>query len=269
MSEIVVTGLAVTAVKGTRVQAVDSVNLGRHGAEGNRAFYVVDDRGWMLNGKQVGELQAVVAQYDRECGSLALTFPDGRSVCGPVRYGDKLPTRFFSLEVWARGLDGPWNAALSEFAGRSLRLVEGGTAIDRGRQGAVSLISRASLARLTAAAGLPDRDQVDARRFRMLVEVDGVAAAHAEDTWVGRSVRIGPALVVMHGHVGRCLVTSRDPESGDIDLPTLELLGSYRRDLDTTEPLPFGIYGEVLEPGTVSIGNTVAVQGQVGDPGDG
>ena len=55
----------------------------------------------------------------------------------------------------------------------------------------------------------------------------------------------------MHGHIGRCLITSRDPETAEVDLPTLELLAAYRREIDSTEPLPFGIYGEVLVGGTV------------------
>jgi uncharacterized protein YcbX len=108
---------------------------------------------------------------------------------------------------------------------------------------------------LAAAAGC---DAVDARRFRMLIEVDGVAA-HEEDGWVGRRVRIGPATLAMHGHVGRCLVTSRDPESGDVDLPTLEILRDYRVAMESTEPLPFGIYGEVLQGGVVRLGDPVAV----------
>ncbi len=59
------------------------------------------------------------------------------------------------------------------------------------------------------------------------------------------------------GNVGRCLVTSRDPDSGEINLPTLDLLGEYRQGLDSTEPLPFGIYGEVVRPGTVRVGDAV------------
>ena len=62
-----------------------------------------------------------------------------------------------------------------------------------------------------------------------------------------RGVRIGPALVRFGGHVGRCSTTTLDPESGRPDLPTLDLLRFYRGELDTTEPLPFGVYGEVLE----------------------
>ena len=92
----------------------------------------------------------------------------------------------------------------------------------------------------------------------MLIEIDGVEP-HEEDGWVGSQVRVGPALLRMHGHVGRCLITSRDPESADVDLPTLEQLGEYRREVDSTEPLPFGIYGEVLEGGSVRVGDAVMV----------
>ena len=126
------------------------------------------------------------------------------------------------------------------------------SAVDRGRHGAVSLVSRASLQALADVAG---ERAIDARRFRMLVELDGVAEAHEEDTWIGEKLRIGAALVRVRGHVGRCLITQRNPESGRTDLPTLDLLRSYRGDLDTSEPLAFGVYGEVLEPGRVAVGD--------------
>jgi hypothetical protein len=257
LSEAIVTGLAVAAVKGTRLNAVEQVELTVHGARGNRAFYVIDERGRMVNGKQLGELQAVQAFFDPDAGELGLSFPDGGTVRGVVRYGDKVATRFFMLEIWARTLEGPWADALSQFVGRPVRLVEAASAIDRGPRGSVSVISRASMRRLAEEAG---QDEVDVRRFRMLIELDGVDA-HEEDGWVGRRVRVGPALVAMHGHVGRCLVTSRDPDSGKVTLPTLDLLGNYRRQVDSTEPLPFGVYGEVLAPGTVSVGDPVVLDG--------
>lgn len=40
----------------------------------------------------------------------------------------------------------------------------------------------------------------------------------------------------------------------------LDLLRSYRGDLDTTEPLAFGVYGEVLEGGTVAVGDAVRLE---------
>jgi MOSC domain-containing protein len=253
---ITVSGLATTPVKATRLREVESVTLGPAGAEGNRRFYLIDERGRMVNGKAVGELQTVVASLDG--GQLALTFPAGRVVEGPVLAGEPVQTQFFSAPREARLVEGPWSEALSELVGRPLRLVDadGAGAVDRGAEGAVTLISRGSLARLAAQADAPD---VDSRRFRMLIEVDGIEA-HEEDTWVGRRSRIGEALLEWGGHVGRCLTTSRDPESGRVDLATLDLLREYRADLDTTEPLPFGVYGSVVEPGVVRIGDRVTIE---------
>ena len=37
------------------------------------------------------------------------------------------------------------------------------------------------------------------------------------------------------------------------------MLGRYRAETETTEPLPFGIHGEVLEPGRVALGDAVAL----------
>jgi uncharacterized protein len=148
---------------------------------------------------------------------------------------------------------------VSDHVGRPLRLVEADEdgAVDRGRGGSVSLISRASLARMERAAG---EESIDVRRFRMLIEIDGVDA-HAEDRWVGSAVSIGDATVLFAGHVGRCLITSRDPDTGEVDLPTLDILRDYRGDADTTEPLAFGIWGRVLEPGTIRVGDAVTPLG--------
>ena len=250
-----VTRLSITAIKATRLREVDAVALGPSGAEGNRRFYLIDESGRLVNGKTIGELQAVVAALDD--GRLSLTFPDGRVVDDRVATGPAVATEFFSSAREGRLVEGPWADALSEFAGRTLRLVDtgGDGAVDRGADGAVTLISRASLERLASEAGVSD---VDARRFRMLVEVDGTAA-HEEDAWVGQRVRIGDALVEFAGNVGRCLITSRDPDCGRIDLPTLDILRAYRSDAASTEPLPFGIYGAVVEPGTVRVGDPVSL----------
>ncbi len=246
-----VTALSVTPVKAMRLQRVQEIDLRQAGAVGNRRFFVLDERDRMINSKIEGELQTVLASCSD--GRLRLTFPDGRQVEGPVAVGEPVRARFFSGEVEGRILEGPWAAALSEHVGRELRLVEAEGSVDRGAVGAASLISRASLDRLAAEAGVAD---VDPRRFRMLIEIDGIAA-HEEDAWVGQSTRVGEAEILWRGHVGRCLITSRDPDTGVVDLPTLDVLGDYRRGLDTTEPLPFGIYGEVVREGIVRVGDEV------------
>jgi uncharacterized protein YcbX len=213
----------------------------------------------MVNAKVIGALQTVVANYSESDRRLTLSFPDRPQVAAEVRLGDEIQTRFFSRPKAARLLDGPWSEALSEHVGQPLRLVEpvAGSGVDRGSQAGASLISRASLDRLAAEAG---EDHLDPRRFRMLIEVEGVDA-HAEDAWVGRSMRVGGARIAWGGHVGRCLITSRDPDSGEIDVPTLDVLGGYRGGVQSTEPLPFGIHGRVLEPGEVALGDPVELEG--------
>ena len=93
-------------------------------------------------------------------------------------------------------------------------------------------------------------DAVDGRRFRMNFGVDGIEP-HAEDGWLGRRVAVGEAVVVPQGNVGRCVVTTQNPDTGRTDLDTLKALAAYRGDVETTEPLPFGVHAAVAEPGRV------------------
>jgi uncharacterized protein len=252
-----VSGLAITAVKGTRLRCVDSVVLDGSGVRGDRRFYLIDDRGRMINGKHLGSLCTVLADWDEGGGRLALTFPDGRRLEETVSLGDEVQTQWYSRPRSDRLVVGPWAEALSGFVGQPLRLVQTDSGVDRGATGAVSLVSRGSLARLASVAG---ESSVDGRRFRMLIEADGVEP-HEEDGWAGHRVRIGGAVVRFRGHVGRCLVTSRDPDTGVVDLPTLDILGEYRWDVVTTEPLPFGIYGEVVSGGPVAVGDPISLDG--------
>jgi uncharacterized protein YcbX len=80
---------------------------------------------------------------------------------------------------------------------------------------------------------------------------------HAEDGWTGRRVAIGGAVVRLHGLVGRCLVTAQDPDTGEKTLDTLRIIRSYRSEIETDEPLPFGAWGGVEQPGLVRVGDTV------------
>ncbi len=252
-----VSGLLVTPVKALRIQRRDAVTLERGGVPENRRFFIVDAKDRLVNGNGLTTLQAVVAEYSHEQRELTLHFPDGRVVGGHPAGGPLIAAHFHGTAVPAIAHDGPWSEALSEYAGRPIRLVESGLrcgAVDRGRIGTVSLISRGTLERVAAAAGV--EGPLDDRRFRMLFEIDGVEA-HAEDEWLDRPLRIGAAVITLRGHVGRCAITTRDPDTGTRDLDTLHALSKYRRDLETTEPLACGVYGEITEPGIVRVGDPV------------
>jgi uncharacterized protein YcbX len=252
-----VAALLVTPVKGLRAMGREAVRLDAGGVAENRRFLIVDEAARMVNGKRLGSLQAVTAEYSHPERTLVLRFPDGGEVGAEVRRAEPVEAAFYSRAIPGTLIEGPWSAALSEHAGTPLRLVESDLpcgAVDRGVAGTVSLVSRASVDRLAAAAGAGTA--LDARRLRMLVEIDGVAA-HEEDGWLERPLRLGEAVVVLRGHVGRCAVTKRDPETGETDLDTLGALAGYRSDAATTEPLACGVYGEIVQPGTVRVGDAV------------
>jgi hypothetical protein len=253
-----VVALTIAPVKGLRALERDEIALGPQGVRENRRFLLIDPQSRMVNAKRHGALQTVIADYDDAQRTLSLRFADATVVAGPVETGKRTAAAFFGATIATREVLGPFSEALSEQLGTPLRLVESVAewgAVDRGREGTVTLISSASVERVAvaAAAGGP----LDARRFRMLVEVDGVAA-HAEDAWLERPLRVGGAVVLAAGHVGRCVVTKRDPDSGEADIDTLGALAGYRAAAETTEPLACGIYGTVLEPGTVRLGDPVA-----------
>ena len=196
------------------------------------------------------------ARYDDAANSLELRFPNGDVVSAEVATDGAVETRLHRKPLMADRVVGPWADALSSFAGREVTLVRPREyhATDRGARGGVSLVSTAALDALAAETG---SGSVDGRRFRMLFGVDGTAA-HAEDAWIGRRVRIGEAVAELHGNVGRCVTTTQHPDTGVRDLDTLRTLKQYRGEVATTEPLPFGVWGEVAEPGTVRLGDPVA-----------
>jgi uncharacterized protein len=250
--------ISIAPVKSLHVVNRDEVELGTAGVTGDRRFWLVDANRRLVNGKGHPELMRVHPEWDEGSRRLALAFPDGSVVEGEVEPGEPFTAALYGRPHPSRIVPGPWQEALSEFAGEPLTLLwsEGG-AQDRGndRGGWATLISRGSLERLRTEAGADE--PVDGRRFRMLFEIDGVDA-HAEDGWIGRRVAIGDAVVAPIGDVGRCVVTTCDPDTAVSDFDTLKLLAGYRRE-GVTEPLPFGVYCDVAVAGRVRVGDPVGV----------
>ncbi len=252
--------ISIAPVKALGLVHPQEVELGPCGVGGDRRFWLRDADGRLVNDKTHGELMLVRVAWDEVTRRLALAFPDGEVAEGVVEPGEPVDAVLYGAPHPSRGVAGPWQDALSHFAGERLTLLwsEDG-AVDRGaREGAVTLISHASLERLRDETG-SDRP-VDGRRFRMLFEIDGVHA-HEEDEWIGSRIAVGNAVVAPTGDVGRCVVTTRDPDSGLSDLDTLGALARYRRE-GRTEPLPFGVHGSVVVPGRVRVGDAVQLLGR-------
>lgn len=247
--------ISVTPLKSTALHHPERVVLGPGGVAENRRFFMIDGTGRLLAAPRHPGVFGIVADYDAGLERLALRLPDGTRVEGSALATGGAVT----IDVWGRPtagrfVDGDVAAALAAFLGEPLRLVraaaDGGGCDDH----PVTLVSSASIRELARHAG---RDAVDARRFRMLLEVDGTAP-HEEDAWEGRLLRVGGAVLRVRGPVPRCDVTQRDPDTGARDLETLRTIGTYRgRSASGTHD--FGVYADVTEPGPAAVGDAVAV----------
>ena len=248
--------ISYTPVKGLGMLEPEAADLTEHGLAGDRTFYLINARGQLTNSRRAGSLHQVKAGWDARSRELELRFPGGEVVADRVQTDGDVTTDFYGRPVTGRLVTGPFADALSEFAGVELRLVEAlpaGSGIDRGREGTVTILSLGSLERLAQVAGV---EHVDRRRFRMSLGVEGVEP-HAEDGWIGRQVRVGEAVVRPTGNVGRCVITTRDPDTGERTLDTLGAISSYRDDVASSEKLPFGVYGQVVAAGRVRMGDPV------------
>lgn len=249
-----VSWLSIAPVKGLALVHPQEVLLERHGVTENRRFYLIDETGRRFGLLRHGRLVQVVPEYDIAAEHLALRFPDGLVAEGEIVLDGEVTTDFYGRPVEGRVVVGPWSDALSAHAGLPLRLVQAkapGAAVDRGR-GGVSLVADASVTELARQAGA----ELDARRFRMLVGLAG-CEPHEEDRWLGGDVRVGEARVRVLGTVGRCAITTQNPATGDRDVDTLRAIKAYRGQNPRTGELDMGVFGEVVAPGRVRVGDPV------------
>jgi uncharacterized protein YcbX len=249
-----VSWLSIAPVKGLALLQPEEVKLDRTGVAANRRFYMIDADGRQFGLLRYGALVQIRPEYDEDGDRLALHLPDGSTVDGEIEVGEPVTTYFGGgRPVEGRLVVGPWAEAISAHARRPIRLVKTdrpGEGVDRGR-GQVSLVSDASVEELGRQGR---RDEPDARRFRMLIGIGG-CDPHEEDDWVGRRVQVGEAVVHVHGNVGRCAITTQNPDTGVPDFDTLRTIKAYRGLRDGR--LDMGIFGEVVEPGRARIGDPV------------
>lgn len=239
-----VTQLAIAPVKGMRVTAADELDLGPAGPAGDRGFLVVDAENRLLLTTRTPALLQVAARSDG--ASLTLAFPDGREVTAVPEPGAPATTsNYEGRQIAGRLVEGELAAALSDHLKRPVRLLARDPADQGADDAPVTLMSQASL----EALAVPDP-----RRFRMTITIDGVTAWE-EHGWGGRELAVGDAVLRVTKPVTRCVVTTRHPESGRRDEPTLKALAALRGKDDVT----FGVWCVVVAPGRVRVGDQVAI----------
>lgn len=237
-----VSRINVTPVKSLRLHHPDAVCLERQGAAEDRRFLLVDNRGRLYNGARDGVLVRAEAAWDAGSRRLKVTVPGAGTLEESVVRGSSTVVDVYGRRVRGHVVEGPWACALSDLIGRSVTLVErenGAWATDLRP---VTMVSQASL-------GIVDGD---GRRFRMLLEVDGLEALE-EETWCSRRLRVGKATLLVGDPTPRCGFPSADPDTGLRDRNVLRDLIDARGALDGAACL--GVYADVLEPGLVCVGD--------------
>jgi uncharacterized protein YcbX len=246
--------LSVTPVKALRLSHPPEADLTAAGIAADRRFYLIDEDDHLFDASDHGGLQQIVAAYDPGTEQLRLTFPDGAAVEDAAdRLEGSITTDFFGRAVTGRVVDGAFAGALSLAIGRTVRLVRVAHDGDGQDVHPLTLVSSASVHEIGSRG---DRSDLDARRFRMNLEIGG-CDPYEEDSWDGGLVRVGEATIRVRGQVPRCVVTTLGPDTGEKDFTTLNLIARHRQRIGGRGGLPFGMYAEVVEPGRVRIGDPV------------
>jgi uncharacterized protein len=238
-----------TPVKSTALQHPNSIDLRREGAVGDRRFLFARSDGTRLRGISKAPLMPIVSTWSMAEERLTLRFPDGPSAEGSaLPLGERVDIKLFDRTVPARAIDPVFTEAVRD-------VVDDGTLsvfrVDEpesaGGGHRASVISLASVADVGSRGG---DARLDPRRFRMLIELDGVEA-YGEDGWRGRRLRVGGAVLSLGQRIHRCVMTNLAPDTGKNDFDTLKVLAQHRK---VGTELLLGVYGDVEQPGRIEIG---------------
>jgi uncharacterized protein YcbX len=113
----------------------------------------------------------------------------------------------------------------------------------------LSLLTRQSLAGLGRLVGT----DLAAERFRPNLVVDTPGREFAEDSWIGRVLRVGGLRMRVDQRDKRCVMVTIDPVTLLRNPAILRVIAQER---DTR----FGVYGSTVEPGRVTVGDPVELE---------
>ncbi|HWJ97351.1 MAG TPA: MOSC domain-containing protein [Acidimicrobiales bacterium] len=239
-------------VKSLQGGRTEHLVIGPSGVDGDRTHAVIDPgSGHLLSAKRVSALLHGSATDER------ITFPDGQV----LRFDD--PAIDQVLSDW---LGRTVHLADEEEAGeRSYEMTfdppnddaeyfeipaPPGTFLDLAP---VHVVTTATLA--GCAAARPGLDW-DVRRFRPNLVLDVDIEPFGEQAWLGQQVAVGDVVLVVDSPTVRCAMPLRS-QAGGIDREP----GLFRAMSELNEAFAnhLGLYCSVSEPGTVSVGDPVAV----------
>lgn len=254
-------------VKSLRGHGVSSAAIEIMGMAGDRRWMVVDKDGHFLTIRQIPAMttidvehrdEGIVLKHDQH-GSQAVETPSPGAALRPVKV--------WKDTVAARPAGAAAGAYLSAILGRSVDLVYFDDPQNRpvdpefGQPGdyvgfadgfPLLVATKGSLDYLNGHLANP----VEMARFRPNIVLDA-EGAWPEDSW--RTIRIGQVVMRIAKPCSRCVITTRDPRSGEQPDPRepLQTLGKIHR--SAKGGIIFGQNAIPNNAGTVSIGDAVEV----------
>ena len=252
---LTVSRISIAPVRALALHHPQEIRVEHHGVPDDRRYVILNRDSRIFDGTKLGTLVQIKAELAHDPEHLSLTFPDGRVVEGEINLDEPISVTAYGRTFAARPVIGPWADALSSYSGKELLFVRAERLDHSFDRNPVSIVSSASVEEL--GRHLDPAQPVDARRFRMLLELAG-ARPHQEDEWMDRDVRIGEVVVHVNAFDPRCVITTQDPETGLRDIPTLHAIKGYRG-LRDGKHIDFGVYADVVQPGTIRTGDEVSV----------
>lgn len=244
--------LRIAPIKGLACVDTERVLLEAGGVAEDRRLLLLAPDDSVVTLRRYPGLTRVAPRLDLGAGTLDVTFPDGATVTSALTpTGERLQTTLFGKPRSGRLLPGPVGEALSEYVGEPLRLVLADATGNGWDEGPVSLIGSASAEQVEVPA---ENGSPASARFRMLIEVDGLAP-YEEDSWVGRDVTVGEALLRVTHCLQRCVVINHSAVTGAKNWDGLRRLA----DLRGRDRLTLGVIADVVRPGEVAVGAPVTL----------
>jgi MOSC domain-containing protein len=239
-------------VKSLQGESLDGVRVADDGLLGDRQWGIRDQRtGRILTARRRPELLAAAAAYDGDLPMI--TLPDGRTAVGPGRSTDDLLSDWLASPVSLVASVGSDAGRAEYFADATddrSRAIEWTMPVGRYVDAApVLLLTTASL---RTAAALHPNGAWDPRRFRpnLLINLDD--DGWVEDQWIDTRLQIGTAILVPTERCARCTMVTRPQPGLEADLDVFRTLARHHRGL-------FGVWSDVVTPGTVRVGDRADV----------
>jgi uncharacterized protein len=239
-------------VKSLQGEPLDEAIVENSGLAGDRRWGIVDNEtGMVLTARRVPSLLLATSRLSDS--GVELMLPDGDRLSAPSAYVDDVLSKWIGRRValvhaesFGAGVGEYFADATDDTSAVVSWTMPPGRFVD-----ALPLLV-VTTASLRQGRNLYPDGAWETRRFRPNIVVDVDADGWVEDTWRGRTVRVGAAAVQPAAPCERCTMVTRPQPGLDRDLDIFKTLSRHHG-------ATFGVWSAVQTPGVVRVGDQVTL----------